>query len=67
MAVGVGKSTDMAIISENGIAFMKKDIIEKLNEIYEKKVEAETLKKEEINKILGGLPLLGSAKNEATN
>lgn len=62
IAVGVGKSTDMAIISENGIQFIKKEILDKLKETYEKKMETETLKKEEINKILGELPLLGDAK-----
>lgn len=64
IAVGVGPSTDMAVISEKGIQFMKQDILKKLCEMYEEKIKAETLKKEEINKTLRALPIFGSNKNE---
>ena len=57
IAVGVGKHTDMAIIDENGVQFIKKEILEKLDEIYNKKIELARLKNEEINKMIEDLPI----------
>lgn len=59
VAVGVGKSTDMAIISERGIQFLKPEILDMLKKIYEKKLEAQRLMSEEINNMIKGLPILG--------
>lgn len=64
IAVGVGQSTDIAVISEKGIQFISKDILKKLKGMYEEKIKAETLKKEEIDKILGAIDLFGSDTNE---
>jgi hypothetical protein len=60
IAVGVGHSTDMAIVSEKGIQFISEDILKKLKEMYEDKINAENLKKEEIDKILKASNLFGS-------
>lgn len=64
IAFGVGHSTDIAVISEKGIQFISEDILKKLREMYEEKVKAETLKKEEIDKILGAVNLFGSGEAE---
>lgn len=61
IAVGVGKSTDMAIISDKGVLPLEKEAIEKLEEIYLKGFEIATLKNEEINKLIAAIPLAGGA------
>jgi len=66
IAVGVGSSTDMADISEKGTHFISSDVLKKLKETYEEKIKAETLKKEEIDKILKGVNLFGNDVDEAT-
>lgn len=57
IAVGVGQHTDMAIIDETGILYINKETLEKLEEIYQKRVEATTLKSEEINGMIEDLPV----------
>lgn len=54
-AVGVGKNTDMAIISQKGIYFIKKDTLDKLKEMYNYKQKVAKLKSQEIDKMLGEL------------
>ncbi|MCW4006324.1 MAG: hypothetical protein NWF04_07005 [Candidatus Bathyarchaeota archaeon] len=62
IAVGVGRSTDMAIVTEKGISFMHDEILSKLQEMYEEKTKAETLKKDGIEKILDDLSIFGDDK-----
>ena len=64
IAVGVGQSTDMAIISEKGTRFISMAILKKLKETYEEKIKAENLKKEEIDKIFKEVNLFGNEKDE---
>lgn len=67
IAVGVGEHTDMAIISENGTQFIKKETLEKLEEIFQKKTQATTLMNEEINKMIMELPILGDENENKTS
>ena len=62
IAVGVGEHTDMAIIDETGIQFIKEGILKKLEEIYQIRKEAATLKNEEIDKMIRGLPITKGGK-----
>jgi len=57
IAVGVGRSTDMAIISERGIQFLRSEILEMLKHIYEVKIETQRLKSEEINRMIREIPI----------
>lgn len=64
VAVGVGKHTDMAIISDEGIRFIRKETLKKLEEIRQKRRIAATLMSKEVNIMIEGLPVLGDGKNE---
>jgi hypothetical protein len=57
IAVGVGENTDMAIISRAGIQFLKPEILDTLKKIYEKRIEEQTLKNQEINSMIEKLPV----------
>ncbi len=50
---GVGKSTDMCLITDNGIKYLSMDEMARLGEIYEKKTKPE---REEISQLVKDLP-----------
>lgn len=55
IAAGVGKSTDIAIVDENGIVDVPENVIKELQNIYEKKIELATLRNTEIEKAIDSL------------
>lgn len=54
-APGVGKDSDMWIISANGVTTVKEQTIKKLEEIYEKKLEIERSRTKEIDDLINKL------------
>lgn len=56
-APGVGRDTDMCIITENDIKILSEETMRRLNEIYEKKMEVERSRTKEIDELIKQLEL----------
>lgn len=56
-APGVGRDTDMCIITPNGIKTLSEKVMSRLNEIYEKKMEIERSRTKEIDQLIKQLKL----------
>jgi len=56
-APGVGRDTDMCVITKDGITTLSEETMRSLNEIYEKKMEIERSRTKEINELIKNLKL----------
>ena len=55
IAVGVGQSTDIAIIGDSGVSFLPQETVRALDKIYKKKMEIQTERNEEVRRMIDGL------------